>query len=454
MIFSFFSRRAFLAGMGASMFSTSVFAQNPSLLSTIAFNKKLNSERPNQAHLNGYSSSILRIKKGEALNFRLQNNLPAPTSLHFYGVRGDTALDGVVGLTQVQLKQSETLDYHFTPPDSGTFWYHSLCQGTASEQLARGLCGVLIVEEPDAPRVDQDIAIIIQDWNLNEDGTIIDNFASIFNRARGGRLGNYLTVNGQKTPHTIEAAPCGRIRLRFLNATNARLCPLKFKDIQAHVIAIDGQPCDSFDPLRRTVIIAPGSRFDIIVDMPREENIHGEIGIGLTMALPLLSIISKGQKVDAAPPLIILKGNNLPPAILLQNAARAELMITGGAVFNSDDLTLEKTFPDKTRIWHINGKNGGFLGEPLLRVKRGTPIVLNITNRTAWAQVLHVHGHNFRLLHAFDDGWEPYFLDTIYVAQGRNALISFVADNVGKWAIRSTIMDHFESGVETWFEVN
>jgi FtsP/CotA-like multicopper oxidase with cupredoxin domain len=74
-------------------------------------------------------------------------------------------------------------------------------------------------------------------------------------------------------------------------------------------------------------------------------------------------------------------------------------------------------------------------------------------NRSAWSQVIHVHGHNFRLLHPFDDGWEPYFLDTLYVAEGRTAHISFVADNPGRWAVRSSILEHFESGVLTWFEV-
>jgi FtsP/CotA-like multicopper oxidase with cupredoxin domain len=31
--------------------------------------------------------------------------------------------------------------------------------------------------------------------------------------------------------------------------------------------------------------------------------------------------------------------------------------------------------------------------------------------------------------------------------------ISFVADNVGKWLIRSTVLEHMEGGVISWFEV-
>ena len=32
---------------------------------------------------------------------------------------------------------------------------------------------------------------------------------------------------------------------------------------------------------------------------------------------------------------------------------------------------------------------------------------------------MHLHGHAFRLLHALDDGWEPYFLDTVQVPENK-----------------------------------
>jgi FtsP/CotA-like multicopper oxidase with cupredoxin domain len=462
----FLSRRSALLGLGVTLINTVAKAQVPVTPPQITLRAKSTQKRIKQnstkdANIFEYSNAVLKIKKGDALNIRFENALPSPTSLHWYGVRGLNAMDGVAGLTQSPIKQDETFNYSFTPPDSGSFWYHPLVQGSAAEQLDRGLSGLLIIEEPDAPSVDQDIAVIIDDWRLSLEGEIINDFRSIIDSARGGRLGNFLTANSTPAPQKIEAKPNGRIRLRLLNATNARICPLKFDNIQAHVIAIDGQACDPFDPLRRTVIMAPGSRFDVIVDIPTNEGQRGEIGISLGNAvLPLLSIISNGQKVNQHAPLLRLVGNNLPPAIRLQNAIRKDLVITGGlpSLKQGEALpnepTLKSLFPDPMRIWQINGgANNGFAGKPLFSVKSGTPIVINISNRTAWSQVIHVHGHNFRLLHAFDDGWEPYFLDTVFIAEGRSSLISFVADNVGKWAIRSSILDHFDSGLATWFEV-
>ena len=244
------------------------------------------------------SGSLIRLKKGDPMSVRLENTLPSPTSLHWYGVRGPNSMDGVTGLTQTPVKQGEVFDYTFTPPDSGLFWYHPLHKGSSAEQQDRGLYGLLIIEEPDAPMVDQDIGVVIDDWNLSSEGEIIPDQSSSDSIAQGGRLGNFLTVNGVAAPQPILAAPNGRIRLRFLNATRARICPLKFENVQAHVIAIDGQACDPFDPLRRTVVMSPGSRFDVIVDIPMEEHVTGQIGISLGSVLPLLSIRSSGKKSE------------------------------------------------------------------------------------------------------------------------------------------------------------
>ena len=57
------------------------------------------------------------------------------------------------------------------------------------------------------------------------------------------------------------------------------------------------------------------------------------------------------------------------------------------------------------------------------------------------------------MLHALDDGWEPFFLDTVIVPEGKTVRIAFLADNPGKWLIRSTVLEHMEGGVLSWFEV-
>jgi len=65
---------------------------------------------------------------------------------------------------------------------------------------------------------------------------------------------------------------------------------------------------------------------------------------------------------------------------------------------------------------------------------------------------VHLHGHHFRLLDRLDDGWKPYWLDTIVVAGRQTARIAFVADNPGRWLIEQHALDGPAAGVN-WFEV-
>ena len=103
--------------------------------------------------------------------------------------------------------------------------------------------------------------------------------------------------------------------------------------------------------------------------------------------------------------------------------------------------------------WTINGAAGKADGAPLVKVKRGSPVVLTLTNQTGFMQPLHLHGHSVRLLHALDDGWEPYWLDTVQVPENKTVRIAFVADNPGKWLLASTVLERFDAGLWTWIEV-
>jgi FtsP/CotA-like multicopper oxidase with cupredoxin domain len=108
----------------------------------------------------GYAGTVpgptLRVRRGEELKVRLVNELPEPTTVHWHGLRLANAMDGVPHLTQHPIAPASSFDYRFRAPDAGTFWYHSHLY--SSEQLERGLYGVLIVEEPAS--VDQQRAVV------------------------------------------------------------------------------------------------------------------------------------------------------------------------------------------------------------------------------------------------------------------------------------------------------
>ena len=102
--------------------------------------------------------------------------------------------------------------------------------------------------------------------------------------------------------------------------------------------------------------------------------------------------------------------------------------------------------------WTFNGQPQSYAGKPLFTVKRGTPISMGFANKSDAALSMHVHGHCARLLHDFDDGWEPYWRNSVIVAKGATKRIAFVADAPGKWAIRSDVADQEAAGLAGWFE--
>ncbi len=63
--------------------------------------------------------------------------------------------------------------------------------------------------------------------------------------------------------------------------------------------------------------------------------------------------------------------------------------------------------------------------------------MLALTNRAAIATVFHLHGHHFRLLDRLDDGWKPFWLDTLAIEPGQTQRIAFRAEYPGRYLIES-----------------
>lgn len=443
------TRRAATAGLATALISLSREgrAQSPDggeqVLTAKPTPTKLRPDAATEADIwtfNGALSPVLRIKHGTELRLRLQNETALPLSLHFHGVRGLNAMDGVGGLTQEPVATGKSHEVRFTPPDAGTFLIRPCVPGSSAEPLERGLSGLLIVEEPNPPQVDRDIALLVDDWRLNDDGSLAP-FEKPTEAAPAGRLGSWLSINGKPTPERIEAPPGGRLRLRLANACNARIMRLRFDSLKAYVIAIDGQPTSTFEPLNASLPFAPGTRYDLLVDLAPEAGSTGAVTALIGDGMPLVEIVTAGDKRPDLPAIAPLPSNpKLPEAIKLQNATRKDVAIKG-----------DPKVPNAP--WTINGAAGSPSGASLIKVKRGSPVVLALTNQTVFVQSFHLHGHFFRLLHALDDGWEPYWLDTVQVPENKTIRIAFVADNPGKWLLASTVMERFDAGLWTWIEV-
>jgi FtsP/CotA-like multicopper oxidase with cupredoxin domain len=403
---------------------------------------------------------VLRLRQGEEARIRLVNRLDEPTSVHWHGLRIANAMDGVPHLTQEPVPPGGSFDYVFTPPDAGTFWYHTHMR--SAEQMARGLYGPLIVEERDDPRFSRDELLVLDDWRLNDDGSIdAATFGHLHDASHAGRLGNWLTVNGTSKPD-IAIAHGGTSRVRLLNACNARVLYLAFGGAVAAIMALDGQPTGPA-ALGESLVISPGQRVDLFFD--------GDLSPGMPVTI---SEVSQGEPVEIATLTPVatatpdrnggrhftgLPANPGMAAPALAEAVRVPLAMTGGAmggleqaVYQGESLGIRE-LAEKGVVWALNGVVG-MAEEPLFRVRRGQTVVIDMHNDTAWPHAMHLHGHHVRTVSPEGaETAEGPWRDTVLSDAREKTSLAFVADNPGKWLIHCHMMEHHAAGMMSWFEV-
>ncbi len=185
----------------------------------------------------------IRITEGDKVRVVCKNEMKQSTSIHFHGVLLPNAMDGVPYITQPPIKTGETFTYEFTAKNPGSHMYHS--HHNAAEQVTKGLMAPFIIEPKDKskePKVDGDYTMILNDSGIG------------------------LTINGKSFPYTqpIVAKLGQKIRIRYMNE-GLLIHPMHLHGLPQLVTHKDGyalpQPylCD-------TLNIAPGERYDVLVD--------------------------------------------------------------------------------------------------------------------------------------------------------------------------------------------
>jgi FtsP/CotA-like multicopper oxidase with cupredoxin domain len=147
------------------------------------------------AYAGAIPGPLIRLKQGEELKLRLSNKLAEPTTLSFPGLRAANAAAGIGGLTQERIKPGASAEIRFVPPDSGFNLYLPRAGSTDASQQGRGLFGPIIVDEPKAPDVDVDAAVLLSDWNVDASGQIKDDFADPAIGRGSGRKGDVVFAN-------------------------------------------------------------------------------------------------------------------------------------------------------------------------------------------------------------------------------------------------------------------
>ena len=426
-------RRELMAGLGATALCTAFpaigTAQGRTAFALQAKADRI-SLRPGGPETPVWSlgSGELRFKRGETLDVTFANELPVPAVLYWRGIDGAPASEPLTSRSAIAGGAKDTFQVPLRHP--GTFLCDAGLLGDGGARPIRPLA--VIVTEALPVAVDRDEVLLIEEWRLRADGTAIPAGES----SKDSTLIH--TVNGQSSfDISTPANTC--LRLRFINGGQRNVLAIKLENVDVRVMAIDGLPSEPFPARNGAVVLAPGSRTDVFVDAV------GPAGTSSPMLLhdgkqarPIgRLVISDAPPIRPAPlpPAPPLSTNRLPVRLDLKGATRAELAL--GAPPGD---------------W-VPPSNFAATAAPAFRAKAGRTVVLALTNRAEIATVFHLHGHHFRLLDRLDDGWKPFWLDTLAIEPGQTQRVAFAAEYAGRYLIESVATDWAAPRLVRWYNV-
>jgi FtsP/CotA-like multicopper oxidase with cupredoxin domain len=428
-------RRELMARLGAAVLSPAL----PSLikaepLPTLALHAKTDIRPlrpPNVDALlwsvgNSAPDDVGRIKRGDSLRFAFLNELSVPAELNWHGLADyPESLFARPGLAAGDVQIFQIPLRH-----AGTFFCDLRLLGDGQTRPSRALA--LTVQETEPVAVDRDEVFLIEDWRLRPDGTAMA--PGIDSK---GATPLY-TINS-KTSQDVSARTNDRLRLRFINACQRSVIAIKIENYDVRVMALDSQPSEPFQARNGALVLAPGGRADVFVDATAPAGTSSSILLhdGKEQRPIGKLVISNEPPIRATPlpPAPPLPSNGLPAQLDLKNALRVDLTLGGPPA-----------------EW-VTPASFAASAAPAFRAKAGRVVVLALTNRAEIATVFHLHGHHFRLLDRLDDGWKPFWLDTLAIEPKQTQRIAFAAEHAGRWLVETVATDWAAPRLVRWYSV-
>lgn len=387
---------------------------------------------------NGHAPGpVLEAKQGVPLEIEFTNHLPEPTVIHWHGLRIPAAMDGTE-MVQRLVEPGETFTYRFTPPDAGTFWYHSHANET--EQMEKGLYGALVVRAAEELALDGEKLLVFDDLRLDKKGGLAK-FGGIVER-HNGREGTVRLINGASEPELTIAA--GQIeRWRIVNASSARYVRLSLGAVPFQILGTDGGFIEA--PVSADeVLLPPGDRVELAVGPFESE---GEV---LDISdLPYNRMA--GKKNVERFGTIRVTPRKASTAHVPARLREIEPLVPETA---SATRTVKLGFKVSLRrgLDFVVNNERHHHDAP---VNVGEMQVWDVVNETMMDHPFHLHGFFFQVLAI--DGKKPAWRsleDVVNVPPKATVRIAWYPDDrPGMWMYHCHILEHHASGMMAHFEV-
>ncbi|QGU03447.1 multicopper oxidase family protein [Corynebacterium comes] len=401
----------------------------------------------------------LSVKPGDTLRVHMVNGLDEPTNLHVHGLHVSPAGNGDNPF--VTITPGDGFDYEFRiPPDHppGTYWYHPHHHGHVADQLAAGLYGAIIVEDPEELPVARERILVISDLSLDARGNVAG--VSPMEQMMG-REGEMVLVNGQPFP-TLTSAPGQRERWRIINACPSRYLKLSLEGQPWRLLARDqGRLTEPSEV--RDVDLAPGNRVELLVEtvggtatlvtVPVDRgSMPGMMGrrSGSTAPVDLLRLEVTGEQASPLPTV---------PAGPARRDLRDETV--------SNRRTLDFGMGGMGGAGGMGGMPGGMMaftidGREFDADRTDSPVVAGaieewtLRNSSPMDHPVHLHVWPMQVVAGADgaDAADPLWLDVVNVpAFGRVTVRIPFEDVSGRSVYHCHILDHEDLGMMGTVEV-
>lgn len=438
----------------------------------------------------GYNGALLgptlRVPRGKPLQMQVSNGLKVPTTVHWHGAQVPGKMDGgphnLIAPGTVW-KPAFTLDQ-----PAGTLWYHPHPHTYTGPQVYAGLAGFLLVDDgvdaqlglPHTYGVD-DLPLAFQDRRLDEAGRLV-----YMNRIPDtlGMKGDHFLVNGVEQPYVNVSA--GWLRLRLLNASNARLYNFAFADgREFHVIAGDAGLLEHPVSMR-SLLLGPAERSEIMVDLRHDQghtlvlrSDSGAVVPGLYHMSQAVDAYDHGRidllqlRVGARSGLSSRLPVSMVPAPKLHADGPESDFVLSGMMHRGMKI-ITSAGSDRRAADGPGGMNMGVGGHDLFAINKhfmrmnvinvqtslGRTALWRVKNTSGMAHPFHVHGTSFvihsrngRPAPAHQRGWN----DTILMRHEETAELfapfKYRADADHPYMYHCHILEHEDNGMMGQFTV-
>ena len=443
---------------------------------------------------------------GDTIEVTVENRIAGPEeglALHWHGILHKTSPweDGVPGVSQYPIAPGETFTYRFTADLYGTSWYHS----HYSAQYADGLYGAMIIHGPNHVDYDEDLGpVLVSDSYFRDYWDLIDDIiGNDLNKTVNALFSSNNLIQGKGTYDcSLTTLPCARnggyakfhfesgktYRMRLINTGADTIQHFSIDDHTLTVIANDFVPVVPYDT--KTVVLGIGQRTDIIIkansklpavwmrsnvtkcSLAKQPNGLAAIYYDKTdttsepqsPAWPARQDPCANDDLSLTVPYYAIPAP-LTPDKTITIDVNTTVNATGNLIWTMNESTFRANFSDPV-LYRAAANDPTFEYPPQWNVYNfgaAESVRVIVNNYSPHGHPMHMHGHNYMVLHEGTGLWDestiirpenPQRRDTQMLlpatANGTipsHMVLQIEADNPGVWPFHCHIAWHVSGGL-------